>query len=95
MRDEDDDPNTEYEHQVRVTRTDGETATVSEGKFKFTKHFQRILGTFALTISATTQSGIVWIENRIRPIGGNKWISQAYPICITVNRVEEETQVHE
>lgn len=79
MREESDDEGQEYDFQIAILPPDPNPEFLGfQGKFVFSTRFHR----FDLNIHgpSLTKPGIYWIESRIRKIGSQEWIKQAYPL---------------
>jgi len=81
MREDQDDPSTEYEYEMTFCKTDGERINVLSGTFKFVRRFFRT--EFGIVFSGISDSGLVWCESRIRKKGSEgDWLVQAFPVEI-------------
>ena len=78
-----DDPAQEYEFELWVKIPEQEWSyRAVNGKFTFEQQFQR-LDAF-LQGPPFAKAGLLLVENKIRKVGQQKWLSQTYPIILQV-----------
>lgn len=86
MRNEDDDPEDEYEFELAARAPgDADENVFGDGKFKFTKRLHR----FNVLIGVHkpwTESGMFVFTSRIRRVGTSEWLSQEFPILVDVTK---------
>jgi hypothetical protein len=83
MRTEDDVDEDVFEWELSLAPPGKESQVIKSGLFSFTKTFFRI--TVGISVqNIWTRTGICSVECRIRKVGSEMWISQDYPIPITV-----------
>jgi hypothetical protein len=61
---------------------------VHTGDFKFEGRFQRLFGNLSIA-DKDLRSGLLTVENRLRRKSDQEWLSQEYPLQITVH--DEDT----
>ena len=87
---EDSDLNKEFEAQFtyRIEPGGKEISLAEPMSFRFgtgDKTLQRFIIVFD-NFPPLEQSGIFWLESRVRRKGNKRWVSQRYPIDVHVNR---------
>ncbi|MCZ6688640.1 MAG: hypothetical protein O7H41_03455 [Planctomycetota bacterium] len=89
-REENDDPNNEYEFDLRIHRPgEGEVIVARAGKFMFAP-LPKLAYRFIVHMLNTDfwqESGEFRFESRIREIGSTEWLSQHYPVSVTVQTI--------
>ena len=96
MRDEQDDPDQQYHFETRLYRPGEATpTTVQQGEFAFGESmFFRIELVLQhgppgeASTEVPMRPGVLRLESRIRRHGSEEWLSQDYPIPVTVVRAE-------
>ncbi len=85
MHEEADPWEQEYETEFRLLLPNGKITPLASTRFRFDQPLgQRPFARLSLAFDdpPTLSAGVVKIENRIRPVGSNDWITQDYPIVV-------------
>jgi hypothetical protein len=85
MRTAQDSDDDDFEYMIEIVMPpSGRRSKVQEGRFKFTKPLHRF--TFNFIGSPPLEgSGIMWMECKVRKLGEELWLTQAYPIFFESN----------
>lgn len=84
MRDDDDNDDQEYEHEIVLRSPGKEPKSSACSTFRFTRRYQRFM-TQLVVEGGWQESGDFVFESKIREVGTQEWLSQSYVIPITVD----------
>jgi hypothetical protein len=74
------DEGQEYEFETRIKLPpSGKILDIHAGKFKFARGLQRLFANIMGPLPVEG-AGIMWIQNRIRRVGADEWLTQEFPI---------------
>jgi hypothetical protein len=93
MRTEEDTPGEPYEFQVALRHPgQAEAAVVARGHFAFIDLLSRVVLAGPFPLGPAT--GILWVECRIRRVGGAVWLKQEYPILLEEVPAQAQPPAH-